>query len=277
MNGLVKPFVKWVGGKRQLIPEIEKRIPEKYSTYYEPFLGGGAVLLHLQPKKAVVNDFNSELINAYTVIRDDLDKLLEKLEEHKKLNDKDYFYEIRELDRHESYINLSNIEKAARLIYLNKTCFNGLYRVNKSGYFNTPYGRYKNPNIVNEIVLRALSNYLNEANIEFKTGDFKDGLKNIRKGAFVYFDPPYAEVSSTANYTGYTKGGFDVREQERLRDLCVELDKRGVKWMVSNANVPLIQELYQEFNIDVIGAKRSINSKADKRGEVEEVLIRNYE
>lgn len=277
MNGLVKPFVKWVGGKRQLIPEIEKRIPEKYSTYYEPFLGGGAVLLHLQPKKAVVNDFNSELINAYTVIRDDLDKLLEKLEEHKKLNDKDYFYEIRELDRHESYINLSNIEKAARLIYLNKTCFNGLYRVNKSGYFNTPYGRYKNPNIVNEIVLRALSNYLNEANIEFKTGDFKDGLKNIRKGAFVYFDPPYAEVSSTANYTGYTKGGFDAREQERLRDLCVELDKRGVKWMVSNANVPLIQELYQEFNIDVIGAKRSINSKADKRGEVEEVLIRNYE
>src|SRR5690625_49779 len=276
---LIKPFVKWVGGKRQLLDEIYKYMPDDgYSTYYEPFLGGGALFLNEQPKKAIVNDGNEELINAYKVIQSNVEELIEKLKVHKENNSEDYFYDIRAWDRNPLYEELSDVEKAARLIYLNKTCFNGLYRVNSSGFFNTPYGRYKDPNIVNEHGLRALNTYFNSAEIKFMTGDFEHAVKYIRSGAFVYFDPPYAPLSSTSNYTGYTSGGFDEEDQIRLRDLCDKLHSRGVKFLLSNSNVPFIKKLYAnpDYKIEIVGAKRAINSDAKKRGEVEEVLIRNY-
>lgn len=275
--GLAIPFVKWVGGKRQLLSEINKYMPanNEISTYYEPFVGGGAVFLDKQPKKAVINDFNEELINTYQVIKNDVEALLEDLDKH--LNESEYFYSIREMDRKPEYKCWNDIERASRFIYLNKTCYNGLYRVNSQGFFNTPFGSYKNPNIKNEYVLRELNIYFNKANITFKSGDFEDALKGIRKGSFVYFDPPYAPVTTTANFTGYTSGGFGVEEQIRLRDMCLKLHKRGVRFVVSNSNVELINEIYKNeiFKKEVVKAKRAINSKGSKRGEVEELLIWN--
>lgn len=269
------PFLKWVGGKRQLMNEIEPLIPSKISTYYEPFIGGGAVLLNQQPKKAVINDYNAELINVYAVVRDQVEELIEDLATHK--NESDYFYSIRVQDREEGFDQLSSLKRASRVIYLNKTCFNGLYRVNSSGEFNTPFGRYKNPNIVNESVLRAVSKYLQNNNIELISGDFEDALKGARRGAFVYLDPPYDPISKSSNFTGYVEGGFGVDQQERLRDVCVKLHEKGVKFLLSNSATPLIKNLYKDFEIIEVGAKRHINSVASKRGEVTEVLVRNYE
>jgi DNA adenine methylase len=275
-NPLVEPVLKWVGGKRQLLKDIEIHIPRKFSTFYEPFLGGGAVLFHLQPHKAVVNDINEELINVYTVIRDNVEELIEDLKKHK--NEAEYFYNIRELDRDkEAYNRLSSIKKASRLIYLNKTCYNGLFRVNQQGEFNTPFGRYKNPNIVNEVTLRAVSNYFNKAQITFKCIDFEESVKGIRKGSFVYFDPPYDPVSDSANFTGYDKGGFDRDEQIRLKQLCDKLNNRNVKFLLSNSATEFILDLYKDYNIAIVKAKRAINSRGDKRGEVNEVLVKNYE
>lgn len=275
-NPLVEPVLKWVGGKRQLLKDIEIHIPRKFSTFYEPFLGGGAVLFHLQPHKAVVNDINEELINVYTVIRDNVEELIEDLKKHK--NEAEYFYNIRELDRDkEAYNRLSSIKKASRLIYLNKTCYNGLFRVNQQGEFNTPFGRYKNPNIVNEVTLRAVSNYFNKAQITFKCTDFEESVKEIRKGSFVYFDPPYDPVSDSANFTGYDKGGFDRDEQIRLKQLCDKLNNRNVKFLLSNSATEFILDLYKDYNIAIVKAKRAINSRGDKRGEVNEVLVKNYE
>ncbi|HHV35610.1 MAG TPA: DNA adenine methylase [Syntrophomonadaceae bacterium] len=275
-NNLVAPVVKWVGGKRQIIDEITKYVPETFSTYYEPFLGGGAVLFELQPKKAVVNDINKELMNIYEVIKDNVEDLIDDLKRHK--NDKDYFYKIRELDRdRERYSILTSVQKASRIIYLNKTCFNGLFRVNKSGEFNAPFGNYKNPNIVNETTLRAVSAYFNKAKIRFSCQDFEDALKWSRKGAFVYLDPPYDPVSETASFTGYDKGGFDRDEQIRLKKTCDKLDKKGVKFLLSNSATDFIMDLYQGYKIEVIQAKRAINSKADRRGNVDEVLVMNFE
>ncbi|AQS58223.1 DNA adenine methylase [Desulforamulus ferrireducens] len=275
-NPLVAPVVKWVGGKRQLLQDILKHIPDKFPTYYEPFLGGGAVLFHLQPNRAVVNDINEELINVYTVIRDNLEELIEDLKEHK--NEAEYFYEIRELDRDKKkYNQLSNVKRASRIIYLNKTCYNGLFRVNQQGEFNAPFGRYKNPNIVNETTLRAVSNYFNKAKITFKCGDFEEAVSGIRKGSFVYFDPPYDPVSDSANFTGYDKGGFDREEQIRLKKLCDKLDAKGVKFLLSNSATEFILELYKDYNITIVQANRAINSRGDKRGKVDEVLVKNYE
>jgi DNA adenine methylase len=275
-NPLVAPVVKWVGGKRQLLQDISNHIPDKFFTYYEPFLGGGAVLFHLQPNRAVVNDINEELINIYTVIRDNLEELIEDLKRHK--NEADYFYGIRELDRDKkTYSQLSNIEKASRIIYLNKTCYNGLFRVNQQGEYNAPFGRYKNPNIVNETTLRAVSNYFNRVKITFKCGDFEEAVKGIRKGSFVYFDPPYDPVSDSANFTGYNKGGFDREEQTRLKELCDKLDTKGVKFLLSNSATEFILDLYKDYNITIVQANRAINSKGDKRGKVDEVLVKNYE
>lgn len=274
-NRLVAPVLKWVGGKRQLLPEIKKYIPQ-FSTYYEPFVGGGAVLFYLQPKKVVINDINWELINVYQVIRDNVEELIEDLNKHK--NEEEYFYKIRELDREkEKYESLTNVEKASRILFLNKTCYNGLFRVNKAGEFNTPYGNYKNPNIVNEPTLRAVSNYFNKANITFKCCDYEQSLKNIRKGAFVYFDPPYDPVSNSANFTGYDKGGFDREEQKRLKSICDKLNKRGIKFLLSNSATDYILDLYSDYTIEIIKAKRAINSNPNKRGAVDEVLVRNYE
>lgn len=277
-NTLVVPVVKWVGGKRQIIDEIITYVPDSFSTYYEPFLGGGAVLFELQPKKAVVNDVNEELMNIYEVIKDNADELIEGLKRHKIKNDKAYFYEIRELDRNrEQYNLLTPVERASRIIYLNKTCYNGLFRVNKSGEFNAPFGNYKNPNIVNETTLRAVSAYFNKAKIRFTCQDFEDALKWSRKGAFVYLDPPYDPVSETASFTGYDKGGFDRNEQIRLKKTCDKLNKKGIKFLLSNSATDFIMDLYQDYKIEVIQAKRAINSKADRRGNVDEVLVMNFE
>lgn len=274
-NNLIQPILKWVGGKRQLISEIEKYIPKKYTTYYEPFMGGGAVFFHLQPKKAILNDINSELINVYNVLKNNIDELIENLEKHE--NTSEYFYKMRGKDREEEYKKLSNIEKASRIIYLNKTCYNGLFRVNSSGEFNTPFGDYKNPNIVNEYVLKAVNRYLNNIDVEFHNVDFFEILKNVKKGSFVYLDPPYDPISQTSSFTGYDKGGFSKKEQEKLKEACDELNRKGVKFLLSNSSTEFIRELYKDYKIETIKAKRSINSKSNLRGEIEEVLVRNYE
>ncbi|GAB6698000.1 DNA adenine methylase [Streptococcus uberis] len=277
-NILVSPVVKWVGGKRQLLPEIKKYIPSKISTYVEPFLGGGAVLFELQPKKAIVNDFNSELINVYQVIKDNPEELILSLESHKQLNNEDYYYKIRGLDRTDGFDDLSNVEKASRILYLNKTCYNGLFRVNRAGQFNTPYGKYKNPNIVNEVTIRAMSKYLNKNNVKLMTGDYKEALKNLRKGAFVYFDPPYLPISSSSSFTGYTENGFEIDKQIELRDECKKLAKRGIDFLLSNSYSSEILDLYSDksfFKIEVVKATRNVNSISDKRGEINEVLITN--
>ncbi|HEM3172414.1 TPA: DNA adenine methylase [Streptococcus suis] len=279
-NILVAPVLKWVGGKRQLIEDISPLIPKQISTYVEPFVGGAAILFHLQPKKAIINDFNDELMNVYQVIKEDPNGLIKILEKHKEANSEEYYYETRALDRTSDYENLSKEEKAGRILYLNKTCYNGLFRVNSSGQFNAPYGKYKNPAIVNDVTIKAVSNYFNSANIKFLNGDYKEALKGLRKGTFVYFDPPYMPVSSSSNFTGYTENGFGYEKQVELRDECLKLNKRGIKFLQSNSYTPEILELYSDssvFTIKVVQAKRSINSKSDKRGEISEVLIYNYE
>ena len=219
-------------------------------------------------------------MNVYQVIKDKPNELIEVLKEHKELNSEDYFYEVRSLDRSEDFERLSNVKKAGRIIYLNKTCYNGLFRVNRAGFFNTPYGRYKNPSIVDEVTIKAVSNYFNSANIKFLTGDYKEALKRLRRGAFVYFDPPYMPISASSSFTGYTEHGFDYEKQVELRDECLKLHNRGVRFLQSNSYSPEILELYSDqkvFNIEIVQAKRSINSQADKRGEISEVLIYNYE
>ena len=192
-------------------------------------------------------------------------------------NNSEYFYSLRDLDRNKDvYNSLSDVEIASRLIYLNKTCFNGLFRVNSMGEFNTPFGYYKNPNIVNEPVLRAVNKYFNTSNITFYSEDFSDTLSRVSRGDFVYLDPPYDPISDTANFTGYNKGGFGKEEQIRLKKCCDELSERGVKFMLSNSSTDFIKELYKDYDIINIQAKRSVNANANKRGAVEEVIIRNY-
>lgn len=276
-NKLIAPIVKWVGGKRQLLPEINQYLPKfGTTTYYEPFIGGGAVLFNHQPKNAVINDFNHELINTYQVVKDNVDDLIEDLKKHQ--NTSEYFYSLREIDRdYNSYNQLTNIQKASRLLYLNKTCFNGLFRVNRAGEFNSPFGNYKNPNIVNETTLRAVSLYFNHENIIFKCGDYEKALIGIKKNSFVYFDPPYDPISTSSNFTGYTNGGFDRVEQERLKLLCDKLNQKGIKFLLSNSATEFIIDLYKDYKIELVKAKRSINSNASLRGEINEVLIRNYE
>lgn len=274
-NRSVAPVVKWVGGKRQLLDEITPMLPKRITSYCEPFLGGGAVLFSVQPSKAIVNDLNSDLITVYRVIRDDVESLIESLKKHE--NTSEYFYAIRDLDRDKAgYQALSQVEKASRTIYLNKTCFNGLFRVNSSGEFNSPFGHYKNPNIVNEPVLRAVNKYFNTKNIEFYNEDFAETLDRVGKGGFVYLDPPYDPVSDTASFTGYSKGGFDRDEQIRLKRCCDELSKRNVKFLLSNSATEFIKDLYQDYKVVIVKAKRAINSDATKRGAIEEVLVRNY-
>lgn len=279
-NKLVMPVLKWVGGKRQLLPEIRKYLPKttKNITYYEPFVGGGAVLFDIQPDKAVINDANHELIDVYKVIKNNVEELITELKTDKYLNTLEKFYEIREIDRQPKYNNLTGIQKAARILYLNKTCYNGLYRVNSIGEFNSPFGKYKNPNIINEPGLRAVSKYFNEANITFLSGDFESTVKGIKKGAVVYFDPPYAPISKTSSFTGYNESGFGEEEQKRLKKLCDKLTEKGVHILLSNSDCEFIRELYgdeKKYQIITVNAKRSINSNGNSRGEVREVLVKN--
>lgn len=275
-NKLVAPVLKWVGGKRQLIDTFTPLLPDRITSYCEPFVGGGALLFHLQPNTAYVNDINSDLICVYTVIRDNVDELIDELKQYK--NDSEFFYSVRDWDRNaDRYASLSEIQKAARILYLNKTCYNGLYRVNNSGEFNSPFGNYRNPNIVNEPVLRAVSAYFNSATVYFSSVDYSEVLKNVKKKTFVYLDPPYDPVSETANFTGYSKGGFSKDDQIRLRECCDDLNKRGIKFMLSNSATDFIIEQYSSYNITIVQAKRAINSVASKRGGVDEIVVRNYE
>lgn len=275
-NKLLSPVVKWVGGKRQLINEINQFLPSKITTYCEPFIGGGAVLFHLQPTKVIVNDINNDLISVYETIQNSVDLLVEDLKKHK--NTPEYFYALRDIDRDKlAYSKMSKVEKASRIIYLNKTCFNGLFRVNSLGEFNSPFGYYKNPNIVNEPVLKAMNIYFNKINISFFSEDFTETLEKINSGCFVYLDPPYDPVSDTSSFTGYNKGGFNREDQTRLKECCDKLTKRNVKFLLSNSSTQFITELYKDYNISIIKAKRSINSNGSKRGRIDEVLIRNYE
>ena len=272
---LIAPVLKWAGGKRQLLDTLIPLVPKDYSVYCEPFVGGGALFFALQPQSACINDVNHELIRVYTVIKNDVDVLIEQLKQFQ--NNKDQFYEIRSWDRNkDKYTHLSDIEKAARIIYLNTTCFNGLFRVDASGEFNVPFGNYANPNIVNEPVLRAISFYFNNSEIVFNAVDYAEILKNLPDNAFVYLDPPYDPVSVTANFTGYTKDGFSRDEQIKLRKCCDELNERGIKFMLSNSATDFICDQYSKYNIEIISAKRLVGADASKRGRIQEVIVRNY-
>lgn len=269
------PVVKWVGGKRQLLPQILPLIPKRMSAYCEPFLGGGAVLFALQPRRALVNDLNQDLITVYRVIKENADALIEHLSRHE--NTPEYFYRIRDLDRDkEAYAAMSDVEKASRLLYLNKTCYNGLFRVNASGAFNSPYGHYRRPNIVNEQTIRGVSRYFNSCDITFFSEDFAAVLDRVPRGGFVYLDPPYDPVSDTASFTGYNRGGFGREEQVRLKACCDALTARGVRFLLSNSATPFIRELYSSYHVSIVQARRAVNSVASRRGAIEEVLVRNY-
>ncbi len=279
-NKLVKPFLKWAGGKRQLLPEIKRYLPQlaATATYYEPFVGGGALLFDLQPPNAVINDRNTELVNCYEVIRDSVDDLILELKQHKEKYSEDYYYQMRELDRKVVYKETASpVQRAARIIFLNKTCYNGLFRVNSRGQFNVPFGRNKNPGILDDAVLKAVSDYLKQPTILITNQDFQEAVKFAKKGDFIYFDPPYDPVSSTASFTGYDVNGFDRDEQRRLKQVVDDLSHRGCRVLLSNACTEFILELYDEYKPIRISAARAINSNAMKRGKIDEVLIKNYD
>jgi DNA adenine methylase len=279
-NPPIKPCLKWAGGKRQLLPEIKKHLPEnmKGRTYYEPFVGGGAVFFELRPPRAVINDFNAQLILTYRVIRENAESLIALLKNYRERNTEEYYYALRNLDRDAAQFNaLSDTEKAARLIFLNKTCFNGLYRVNAQGLFNVPYGKYRNPAICEERALRRISSYLAANEIRILNDDFERAVSGADKHSFVYFDPPYHSPGNTG-FTGYHAGGFGEEEQERLRNVMLDMTRRGVKCLLSNSDTPYIRELYDHdfFDIIPVRAKRSINADSAGRGAVNEVLIKNW-
>ncbi|SHE99390.1 DNA adenine methylase [Desulfofundulus australicus DSM 11792] len=263
-----RPPVKWAGGKSQLISQFEPLFPKEYSLYVEPFVGGGAVFFHLLPPRAVLIDSNDELINFYLVVRDDLEALLQDLKRHE--NTAEYYYRIRALDPDQ----LTPVERASRFLYLNKTGYNGLWRVNSRGQHNVPFGRYKNPKIVDEPNLRLVSGALKKA--EIICDDFSQVLDCAAPGAFVYLDPPYHPLSETANFTSYTPDAFGEDDQRRLAEVFRELDRRGCLVMLSNSDTPFIRELYKNYDIQVVYAKRAINCRADKRGPISELVIRNY-
>ena len=266
-KSLVKatPFVKWVGGKRGIFSDIIKYVPSQYNHYYEPFVGGGALFFGMNHKKTFLSDTNQELITTYSVIKKNTDELLEKLKEHKKNHCETYFYKIRanQFPKH-------SVEIAARFIYLNKTCYNGLYRVNKKGEFNSPIGRYKNPNICDcENILNCKS-HLNESNVTIQCQSFEKITPC--KGDFVYFDPPYHQT-----YSGYSSDIFDESYQRKLRDVCDKLNKDGVFFTLSNSNTEFIQNLYAEYHINEIAAPRFINCKSNNRKNGKEVIVTNHE
>jgi DNA adenine methylase len=275
-NELLQPFLKWAGGKRQLVPEIRKYIPHKFKLYFEPFVGAGAVLFDLQPQTALINDVNEELVNCYRVIKDDPEGLIAHTRQHR--NAEEYFYRLRSLDREPGFKNLSSIERASRIIYLNKTCYNGLFRVNSQGQFNVPFGKYANPVIVDEIVIRAVSRYFNEAHVQISNDDFELALSGAGRGDFVYLDPPYDPLSDTSSFTGYNLNSFGRDEQRRLHRVCDELTRRGCKVLLSNSATDFIRELYSDasrYTIVEVEANRNINSVGTSRGKISELLISN--
>ncbi len=275
----VKPFLKWVGGKGQLLNQFESLFPKEYNSYYEPFIGGGAVFFSINPKKAHINDINKTLVQTYTNIKKNIDELisgLKKLEKEFITKDTDarkkFYYSIREKY---NLLTHDDFDRSLYFLFLNKTAFNGVYRENSKGGFNVPIGSYKNPRIVDEENLRLVSKTLE--NTKITSGSFVDAVKNAKAGDFVYFDPPYHPLSETSSFTSYSKDAFSKDDQIRLRDLFIELDKRGVYVMLSNSSAPFIQEIYAGYKQIPVYANRMINSKSSGRGKISEVVIVNYQ
>ena len=273
----LQPFTKWTGGKRQLLPVIKSLMPDNYNSYFEPFIGGGALFFDLSPDKAVINDFNNELMNCYQQIKKHPQKLIELLTKHQENNSKEYYLELRAVDRDNRINKMTDVERAARIMYMLRVNFNGLYRVNSKNQFNVPYGRYKNPKIVDSELILSISQYLNKNNIEILTGDFEKAVEDVGAGDFVYFDPPYIPLSETSAFTSYTHEGFSYEEQVRLRDVFRKLDKKGAYVMLSNSSSPLVEELYKGFNIHKVEATRTNGAKASSRGKISEIIVTNYD
>jgi DNA adenine methylase len=273
-----KPFVKWAGGKRGLIGQLFDKFPTEFNNYHEPFLGGGAVFFELYSrgmlagKKAYLSDINSELINAYNVVKSNPDKLVQQLEKYKKKHNKEFYYQIRALDRSDNFEKLDNLKRAARFIYLNKTCFNGLYRVNSKGYFNTPIGSYKNPNIADKETILNASKALQNAIINHQT--FNEITNNTNSNDFIYLDPPYYPLTKTASFTAYDKDAFLDDKQKQLFTLFRKLHDNKCVVIKSNSDTSFIKNLYQKYTIDFVQANRFINSKSSGRNKINEVLIR---
>lgn len=273
-----RPFVKWAGGKQQLLIQYEAFFPDRPERYFEPFVGGGAVFFHLWntgrlPEQRFLFDNNHELINAYHAVRDDLQALLDLLAVHAERHNKEYYYQIRNLDR--QHVALGPVERAARTIYLNKTCYNGLYRVNRKGQFNVPMGSYKDPKIRDEETLRAASPALQGAHIEVR--DFRTIIDVAQEGDFFYFDPPYDPLSKTASFTSYTAGSFGDEDQRNLAEVFAQLTEMGCRCMLSNSHTPFVLDLYQAFRIEIVRANRAISSDPNGRGGIPEVVVLNYE
>ena len=271
----LKPFIKWAGGKRYILPELLKNMPKKIGTYYEPFVGGGALLFAVQPENFVINDLNIELMSAYKCFSDETlyTCMMEKLEEHSKNNSAEYYNKIRDDYKDKNLRELPIVEIAARFIYLNKTCFNGLYRVNSRGNFNVPYDKNrKKYYIYNKELFDSISEFLTKNNKnKILSTDYIEVVKDAKKGDFVYFDPPY-----DGTFSSYTSEKFKDSDQLKLATLCYELDKKGVKFMVSNSNTEYVRNLYRKFKIKIVESKSSISRSNTGRGKVEEVIITNY-
>lgn len=268
--------MKWAGGKSQLLHSLEQYFPKDFGTYYEPFLGGGAVFFYLVDKRprfnAVLSDINEELMTTYNVIKERVEDLIVQLDSHTmkyKKSPKDYYYEVRTQEP------FDDVEKAARLIFLNKTCYNGLYRVNKNGKFNVPFGQYKNPKICDRQNLRAVNQVLRCSNAKILPADYQEATKDAKKGDFIYFDPPYQPVSVTANFTSYTHSGFSIEDQERLGKWFRELDKRECQIVLSNSDAKEVLEIYEGFEIHRVQALRAISCKGDQRKGHTELIICN--
>jgi DNA adenine methylase len=263
-----RPFLKWAGGKGQLLEQLRPLLPARFRRYFEPFAGGAALFFSLRPRRAVLADVNAELIDCYVAARDDVDSVIDALG-HYRYGAEDY-YRARAVDR----TTLPLAERAARTIYLNKTGYNGLYRVNRSGKFNVPMGRYTNPLLCDATNLRACSKALQ--GIDLRVADFEDIASRAKPGDFVYFDPPYVPVSDSADFTSYVPGGFGADQQRRLAAVFAKLARRGVSAMLSNSDTPAVRELYRDFRIDAVLAARFINSRGSKRGKVGEVVVRTF-
>lgn len=271
----MQPFIKWAGGKRQLLNELNKRIPNSYNDYYEPFIGGGAFLFDVKFHNAHINDINTQLINVYRTIKTNHNELKKIIFDFDAINcDKSYFYDMRQKYNEKIKNNILDVECAALFIWLNKHCFNGLYRVNTKGLFNVPWNNKETGQSIDENNIDKIHTFLQ--NVSISNVDFEIFCKSVKSGDFVYFDSPYVPVSTTADFTSYTKDGFNYDDHVRLSNLFKELDKRGAKIMLSNNNVELVHKLYTEYNINTVDARRAINSDATKRTG-KEVIITNYD
>ncbi len=266
---VASPVVKWVGGKSKLLPELLARMPERINRYYEPFVGGAALVFRTAPRNAVLNDSNADLIALYTALQDDVASVIKRLQLHRERHDERHYYAMRE-QWNEHHAEWSNAERAAAFIYLNKTCFNGLWRVNRSGDFNVPIGRYTDPPICVPDALRAAHLVLSRA--ELRNGDYQEAVADAQKGDFIYFDPPYDPVSATSNFTSYSAVGFGADDQRALADCARRLVAKGCYVMLSNNDTPFVRSIYKGFRIDRVKCARAINSNAAKRGDVDEVI-----